>query len=332
WQVAATGQSAPLYALQFVDANHGWATGALGTILATDDGGRTWKTQRSGATRAALLAIFADPGDVPLELLADSGAAEGYVAAVDVICNTGEPASTDLSQSKSAGGQRAREALLLAGAATANAAWRFPLPAADLALDPADLLAALNRENDGRAMQQIERHLVGELRTWRPDVVVIPHGATTPKNEPFVAILEPIIARAVTAAADPSQHPELASDAGLAPWQVKKVYGLAPPGTRGDESIDTGRFSPWLAATLCDFASPSRSILFNSHTPPPETLQLKTLLDSTTPANTRGIFSGIALARGSEARRPQPELPAQDLDNLRRLATRRRTLEQLLER
>src|SRR5207237_2642912 len=37
-------------------------------------------------------------------------------------------------------------------------------------------------------------------------------------------------------------------------------------------------------------------------------------------------------APGSQARRPQPHLPVQDLDNLRRLATRRRNLEQLLER
>ena len=104
----------------------------------------------------------------------------------------------------------------VAGAAATNTSWRFPLPATDLALEPADLLAALNRENDGRAMQKIERHLVAELRTWRPDVVVIPHGTKGSSNEPFAAILEPIIARAVTAAADPAQYVELVSDAGLA--------------------------------------------------------------------------------------------------------------------
>src|SRR4051812_27124590 len=73
WQVATTGQTAPLCALHFLDADHGWATGSLGNILATHDGGQTWQTQRTGAGRAALLAIFANPTDVPLELLADSG-------------------------------------------------------------------------------------------------------------------------------------------------------------------------------------------------------------------------------------------------------------------
>jgi hypothetical protein len=328
WQPVATNQTAPIHSLHFVDTQTGWAAGALGTILCTHDGGQTWQSQRAGAARAALLGLFANVADVPLELFAESGAADGYVAAIDIVANS---TGTD-AEAASAAGHRTRESLLLAGAAATNASWRFPLPAADLALEPADLLAALNHENDGRAMQKIERHLVAEIRTWRPDVVVIPHGSKASTSEPFAAILEPIIARAVTAAADPAQHVELVSDAGLAPWQVKKVYGLAPPGTRGDESLDTGRFSPWLGATLCDFTTPSRSILFSSHTSPPETLQLKTLLDDTMPTNTRGIFSGITLARGSDARRPQPELPAQDLDNLRRLATRRRMLEQLLER
>ena len=59
---------------------------------------------------------------------------------------------------------------------SADTSWRFPLPAADLALAPADLLQALNRENDGRALLQLESHLVRELRMWRPDVVITHHG------------------------------------------------------------------------------------------------------------------------------------------------------------
>jgi photosystem II stability/assembly factor-like uncharacterized protein len=336
WQSTATGQTAPLHTLHFVDAEHGWAAGALGNILATHDGGKTWQTQRTGAARAALLAIFANATDVPLELLADSGAADGYITAVDIICNSssapGEVASPGLSLSKSATGQRTREALLLAGAAATNTSWRFPLPAADLALEPTDLLAALNRENDGRAMQQIESHLVRELRMWRPDVIVLPHGSTRATDESIATLLEPIIALAVTAAADASQYPELASEVGLPPWQVKKVYGLTPPGTRGDESIASAHFSPWLGATLADFAAPARTVLFTGHTSPLETLEFKSLINNTTPTAAHGIFSGISLAPGSEARRPQADLPVQDLDNLRRLATRRRNLEQLLER
>ena len=44
------------------------------------------------------------------------------------------------------------------------------------------------------------------------------------------------------------------------------------------------------------------------------------------------MFGGISLAPGSDARRPQAELPVQDLEALRRLATRRRHLQELMER
>ena len=88
WQAATTGQSAPFARLTFADADHGWAVGDLGSILATRDGGITWQVARTGGQRAAMLAVFANPTDVPLELLADSGAADGYIAAVNILCSS----------------------------------------------------------------------------------------------------------------------------------------------------------------------------------------------------------------------------------------------------
>ena len=51
--------------------------------------------------------------------------------------------------------------------------------------------------------------------------------------------------------------------------------------------------------------------------------------ESNTP---RGVFGGISLAPGSDARRPQIELPTQDLEALRQNATRRHHLQELMER
>lgn len=335
WQPAATGQTAPLRSIQFINAQNGWAAGDFGNILVTHDGGQSWQLQRTGAKRAALLAIFANPTDVPLEVLADCGAADGYIAAVNVLCN-----STDANgEVASAGGNtRTHEALLNAGAATTATAWQFPLPSADLALTPEDLLEALNRENDGRALQQLENYLVRELRTYRPDVVVTQESGAAdraPANPrlALTAIINQLVRKSVAAAADPSQHGELLTDVGLTPWQVKKVYGLTPPGMRGAEAIETARFSPWLGATFADFASPARSLLFDEHTPPPERYEFQLLMSRLEePGKTRGLFSGISLPPGSEARRAQTELPVRDLDALRRLAMRRRNLEQLLQR
>jgi photosystem II stability/assembly factor-like uncharacterized protein len=332
WQANPTGQTAPIHSIRFIDSKHGWAAGALGNILATQDGGQSWQIQRSGARRAALLAIFANPTDVPLELLADSGAANGYIAAVDILCtpqSTGEVTSATL--------ERTKESMLLSGAAAANSAWRFPVPPADLALAPDDLLQALNGENDGRALHQLENRLVRDLRMWCPDVVVIPSSGVPPQEAArpqsnLTSLIERLAAKAIEAAADSNQHPDIASEVGLPPWQVKKVYGLVAPGAHGEETIDSAHFSPWLGTTLAGFASPARNLLFDKHTPPPDSYSLKLLATRIPPTAARGVFSGITLSHGSDARRLQPDLPNQDLDELRRLANRRRILDALLER
>src|SRR5262249_43263048 len=59
WDMQLTGQPLPINGLFFHDERTGWAVGELGTILATSDGGRTWKVQQQGGRRAALLLLHA---------------------------------------------------------------------------------------------------------------------------------------------------------------------------------------------------------------------------------------------------------------------------------
>ena len=83
------------------------------------------------------------------------------------------------------------------------------------------------------------------------------------------ALIEQLVLHAVEAAADPARYPELANDVGLAPWPVKKVYGVLPLGERGDELFAAGRFSPWLGAALGDFfAPPPAPCCSRTHTAP----------------------------------------------------------------
>lgn len=49
-----------LYGLSFVDENHGWIAGEFGTILATTDGGKTWKQQTSGIETTLFGVDFSD--------------------------------------------------------------------------------------------------------------------------------------------------------------------------------------------------------------------------------------------------------------------------------
>ncbi len=70
WVAMKTDQSLPLLDLCFVDANHGWAVGALGVILATTDGGQTWQVQRGQQRRVGALIVSLSSSDVPWTAMA----------------------------------------------------------------------------------------------------------------------------------------------------------------------------------------------------------------------------------------------------------------------
>lgn len=62
WRQAAVPVSVTLSAVQFVDANNGWALGNAGVVLATRDGGESWTLQLDGL-RAAQIELAAAKAD-----------------------------------------------------------------------------------------------------------------------------------------------------------------------------------------------------------------------------------------------------------------------------
>ncbi len=59
WRQASVPVSVGLTAVDFVDAQHGWAVGHSGVVLASRDGGETWQLQLDGARAAQLELISA---------------------------------------------------------------------------------------------------------------------------------------------------------------------------------------------------------------------------------------------------------------------------------
>ena len=218
--------------------------------------------------------------------------------------------------------------MLLAGATAAELAWQFPLPPDPDTLTPAELLDHLNRATDGRATELLSRYMVRELRLWRPDVVVT-HAASPNTGGSLATLVEQLVAKSVAAAADPQQLPDLATDVGLGPWQVKRVVGVLPPGSTGDVRIATGQFAPRLGASLVDWSDPPRRLVLSEPTATREMLDLQILADAA-PADAKSLFAGIQLTPGGEARRRLANLP-DDLEQLRRLAARRRQMKMLVE-
>ncbi len=238
WSGYSTGSAVPLRAISFADDRHGWAVGELGTILATDDGGRTWRRQRAGGGRAALLALFAEPQDVPLELIAQLAGDEGYLAAVEVLGRRDIelPARNDVPLDG-----RLHEAVIRVGGTATAAAWRFPLRQPGLHVGRQGIVAGWDSANDGRGLDALRAEIVRSIRTWRPEAIVTHDtGGRAASDEPLGRLIREAVLQAVGEAADPNAFADQVAGAGLRPWRVKRVFGTMPSGERSLRRVRHG--------------------------------------------------------------------------------------------
>ncbi len=328
WSKHSTGHTTPLRALTFLDAKQGWAVGDLGTILASRDGGHTWQQQRIGGTRSALLGIFGEPRDVPLELFAKLSGDDGYLAVVELLNRTDvETPTVPAAESPN----RAHEAIVHTGSCAAETAWRFPSRQSGLTFSSEQLLEAWNRANDGHALERIDEHLVRQLRIWRPNLVVTML-TTAEHNDPRAHIVNQLVLKAVENAGDPRRYPEQIAAAGLAPWKVNKVYGSLAPGENGSANVTSAQITR-SGRSVADLASLARGLIAREYTPSPANLGFRLIVDNLPQGvGQRDFFSGIPLSPGSEARRRLPESPEQTVETLRHSAQARRNLNAILAR
>lgn len=331
WTTFATGQQVPLYGLCFVDDQHGWAVGALGTILASDDGGRSWRRQRSGGTRAALLGIFSGPGDVPLELLARLSGNEGYLGVVEVL---GRRDLVTPTAGQAHPNDRLHDAVTGVGACGAETAWRFPLREEELGLSARQIIDDWDRVNDGHGLDRLEAHLVRQIRLWRPEVIVTHDASPRGDDHPLGHLVDQAVLAAVERAADATSYVDQISYAGLQPWSVKKVYASLGPDRSGETELTSSQLAARLGRSLADVAAGPRGLLCDRFTASPATLGFRLLADRL-PQKSQGrqdFFTGIVLQPGGEARRLLSEAAPETLDLLQQVAQKRRNMEAILQR
>jgi len=330
WQVQRTGQSLPIRSLCFVDERRGWAVGALGTILATDDGGQTWHRQQAGGARAALLALHAEPSRVAWELLARVAAAEGYLSAVEVLGRRDLEVAPD---DEAPYAQRTRQAVAAVGGTSADAAWRFPLRQEGLVMPAEAIVGDWDRANDGGGADRLTEYVVRKIRQWRPDVIVT-DPPSPQQHDPLAHLVNQIVLRAVALAADSTAFPEQMTLGRLEPWQVKKVFCTLGEGRgQGTITIASAELAPTLGRSLADVASRGRSFIDHQFTPSPRETNLQLVVNRLPEALGRDdIFSGLLLRPGGEARRAERRGTDTDLDQLRQMAQKQRNVTQLLAR
>ena len=327
WIASPTGSTVPLRAMSFADDQHGWAAGDLGTILATNDGGQTWRQQRAGNTRAALLAVFADPDDVPLELIARLAGDEGYLTVVDVV---GRRDIEVVPHDYVPVADRLNEAVVRAGGSAADMAWQFPLRQEGLRLPARQIVEAWDTVNDGHGIEELERRLVRQIRVWRPEVIVTCDDRHD--EDELAAVLQKAVLQAVRRAGDRTPPADPAGDAGLEPWAVKRVFAAMPPGSRGGIELVTAQFSPRSGRSLADATAELHGLLQDRFAAPPTVETFRLLVsDGSQASGGRDFFGGIALAFGGPARRELSQSPTEDRDALQRIARRRSNVRAIFE-
>ncbi len=326
WETQATGQTLPLATLHFFDDQRGWAAGTLGTILATTDGGRTWRRQRGGGTRAALLGVFGSLETMPLELVASQAAGEGYLTAIELLGLPPRGSATGRVADIERLGQ---DAVVALGGSHLNAALALPLTEPTLRLNAAALTRRWDQALGGNSRAIAVERLVRTIRMWRPDVVATQVGAGEDGLAPWVA---EVVTQSVQQAADPAAYPEHAR-VGLAAWQVKKLFGQTTPGQPGQISLSAGQFLPRAGRTLGELAATADGPASQTPRPRPATVGFQPLVDRLPQAAGRNdLFGGVNLAPGSDARRTFEVNSAASLEEVRRMAIRRRNVQQLIER
>jgi len=324
WAAQATGIQTPLQSITFVDNVHGWAVGSLGTILSTADAGRTWRLQLGTRKRAAMLAVAATSEQLPLETICRYAAGDGYRAVAAPLFEASPETSAAFDT------HRAMQALSECGAELESPLWSELVPAAGYQTSTAELLAELNRLTDNKAEQILTERIVHAIRTWRPDVVLVPH-QRAPIRSAASSILETITLKAVANAADPTYDVSLVA-AGLPAWQVKRVVGTLEQGERGGIRLPTDDFVPALGGSPARFATAARNLLHKNHTVAPSIDELELLWQvEGLPAAPRELFSGLNIPTAGDARRPVVASDPSDLDRLRRLTQKRRQLVRLLD-
>ncbi len=344
WKPSATGDPAPIESLSFSSDTYGCAVGAFGKMLVTDDGGATWTAARGGNRRGALLALHADASRAPLRLVTRLSAEQGYRSAVALVARRDVGPDGHLAAGIDL---QLQDAVVTAGGCDSEIGWRLPLAAPGLDRDYQKLTEEWMLLTDGRLPQVMLGSLVAQLRTWRPDVVVIDEAG---EDDAAAKLLRQAMELAVAQAADPARYPEQTTLAALRPWMVKKVFVRLPSGNAGSVTVDPHEIVPRQGKTLAmaaagaiarldgvaaDDRKEDYSLIFNgvdgSGWNPESAGGIVNPASSPGGAGItttgRDFFGGLSLAPGGEARRALPPITQLDYEELERRAQHQRNFE-----
>ena len=329
WAKQYTGQPLPIHDLTFVSDTLGWAVGALGQMSRTDDGGQTWKTVRGGGRRIAFLCVHARPDQVSWRMLAKWSGDLGYRSAVSVISR---PDVGPDGYNQRDVDIRLHEAVIRVGGSESDVHWRLPVLIPGIERHPQKLLSEWNRQTEGRLTDVLHGHLVVQIRTWRPSIVVVDEPT---EHDAATSLLKEAVLTAVTMAADPTSlihHSQLAA---LPPWQVEKVYVRLPEGSSGDLHVDAYEVLPRMECTV-EAAASRGYVLIDATERSSQHDNYRPIFDRRGPdtelASAGNRFFGVDVPPGSPTRRFLQPLNESQRKRQQQIAEKQRNLNAYLTR
>jgi photosystem II stability/assembly factor-like uncharacterized protein len=355
WELQKTGQPLPLHAIHFLDDKTGWAAGEMGTLLATRDGGRSWKVVKvveQTAQRVAVLFVHASSRSIPLDAVALLGAEEGYLTAAIRYTSAAAPlppsrnaedgrhATRKVESTGSRPGlaldpEKIAAAMRQVGGGSGEALWQFPLPHFHEGCTAEQLYSHWDKLHGERASVQLLRQMVVAIRIWRPEVIVT--DAAHKNGDAAEMLLIEALKEAFKVAADPQMFPEQLTSLRLEAWTPKKLYALLDKHDPAAPKLDTGEVQTRIGDSPHDFAQSAMSLLADerpfgarSASAPGRCFQLLSTRLADGAADTHPL-QGILLAQGGAARRNLPPATDDGLKLRKEAVQSRRTLEAIVK-
>ena len=327
WQAQKTGVTAPLNAIRFSNDNEGVAAGAFGTILKTHDGGKSWHAVAGGLRRSSMLVVVPRPDRLPLYLISQYAADQGY--RTQVLIPSRDRMQRDRAETDA--DDRAADAVRMARGHGAHIDWRLPLSVPGVEHRQDQLMAEWRRVHEGDLSQVVMSQMVAQIRTWRPSLIVVDGGL---KDDAVAGVIRAGIEEAMAAAGDVTRFPEQIRLTDLRPWQTRRLAVRLADGSQGTTTIDPSSVLPHLARSLRVFAADAFGCVLDRAPNQSEAFsQTRAQHDfgHNKPVG-QNLFTGLSISPGSDARRRLTEVPDQELDRQMQLARRQKNYEAILNR
>jgi hypothetical protein len=180
-------------------------------------------------------------------------------------------------------------------------------------------------------LEALEFHLVRTIRTWRPEVLVAQDPAAGEDNA--ARLLAQTVLKAVAMAAEPAAFRGQMAQAGLAPWQVKRVVSALGPGSQGVIQVTAAQLADRLGCSLGDVGARARGLVGDHFRSATAAFGFQVATDQAAQERgARDFFSGMVLSPGGDARRPAVAGGMESPELVRRLAQRRRSAQAIVQR